>query len=108
MPVSADETVGDLPVRDTGLTPSGIEGLQESSTSQNVKALQAVQQIIREELEDRFLRIHDDHILLKQHANKQEEKIKRETVVESQRKHIEELEHVRDTCESTKKERKGN
>lgn len=28
MSVPADETVGDLPVRDVGLTPAGIEGLQ--------------------------------------------------------------------------------
>lgn len=28
MSVPADETVGDLPVRDVGLTPTGIGGLQ--------------------------------------------------------------------------------
>ncbi|NXV80189.1 FTM protein, partial [Atlantisia rogersi] len=44
---------------------------------QNVKDRQAISRISREELEDRFLRLHDDNILLKQHANKQEEKIKR-------------------------------
>ncbi|KAM8982955.1 protein fantom isoform 2-T4 [Ara ararauna] len=76
MSVPADETVGDLPVRDVGLTPSGIEGLQESTT-RNVKARQAVSRISRKELEDRFLRVRDENILLKQHANKQEEKIKR-------------------------------
>ncbi|XP_048174404.1 protein fantom isoform X7 [Corvus hawaiiensis] len=78
MPVSADETVGNLAVRDTVLTPAGIEGSQESST-QNVKAQQVLSRISREELEDRFLRLRDDHILLKQYANKQEEKIKRMT-----------------------------
>ncbi|XP_057230987.1 protein fantom isoform X1 [Malurus melanocephalus] len=79
MPVSADETVGNLAVRDAVLTPSGIEGFQESSSTQNVKARQVISRISREELEDRFLRVHDDHILLKQYANKQEEKIKRMT-----------------------------
>ncbi|XP_058670108.1 protein fantom isoform X2 [Ammospiza caudacuta] len=79
MPVSADETVGNLAVRDTVLTPAGIEGLQESSSTQNVKARQVISRISREELEDRFLRLRDDHILLKQYANKQEEKIKRMT-----------------------------
>ncbi|XP_066415737.1 protein fantom-like isoform X2 [Molothrus aeneus] len=79
MPVSADETVGNLAVRDTVLTPAGIEGLQESSSTQNVKARQVISRISREELEDRFLRLSDDHILLKQYANKQEEKIKRMT-----------------------------
>ncbi|XP_054696422.1 protein fantom isoform X1 [Grus americana] len=77
MSVPADETVGDLPVRDVGLTLAGTGGLQESSTTQNVKARQAVSRISREELEDRFLRLRDENILLKQHANKQEEKIKR-------------------------------
>uniref|UniRef100_A0A663DY09 RPGRIP1 like n=1 Tax=Aquila chrysaetos chrysaetos TaxID=223781 RepID=A0A663DY09_AQUCH len=77
MSVPADETVGDLPVRDVGLILAGTAGLQESSTTQNVKARQAVSRISREELEDRFLRLHDENILLKQHANKQEEKIKR-------------------------------
>uniref|UniRef100_A0A674H1R8 Uncharacterized protein n=1 Tax=Taeniopygia guttata TaxID=59729 RepID=A0A674H1R8_TAEGU len=76
VPVAADVTVGDLPVRHTGLTPAGIEGLQESSTAQNIKA-QQVRQISQEELEDRFLHAHDDHNLLKKHANEQEEKIKR-------------------------------
>ncbi|XP_062344278.1 protein fantom isoform X2 [Cinclus cinclus] len=79
MPVSADETVGSLAMRDTVLTPAGIEGLQESSSTQNIKAQEVISRISREELEDRFLHLRDDHILLKQHANKQEEKIKRMT-----------------------------
>nr|XP_054497687.1 protein fantom-like isoform X10 [Agelaius phoeniceus] len=82
MPVSADETVGNLAMRDTVLTPAGIEGLQESSSTQNVKARQVISRISREELEDRFLRLSDDHILLKQYANKQEEKIKRSPCTE--------------------------
>ncbi|XP_021264051.1 protein fantom isoform X2 [Numida meleagris] len=77
MSVLADETVGDLPVRDVGLTLSGIGGLQESATARNVRVRQAVSRFSREELEDKFLRLHDENILLKQHANKQEEKIKR-------------------------------
>uniref|UniRef100_A0A8C8E5H6 RPGRIP1 like n=1 Tax=Otus sunia TaxID=257818 RepID=A0A8C8E5H6_9STRI len=77
MSVPADESVGDLPVRDVGLTLAGIGGLQESSTTQNFKARQGVSRISREELEDKFLRLRDENILLKQHANKQEEKIKR-------------------------------
>ncbi|XP_065496788.1 protein fantom isoform X2 [Caloenas nicobarica] len=77
MSVPADETVGDLPVRDVGLTLAGIGRLQESSSTQNVKARQAVSQISRKELEDKLLCLRDENILLKQHANKQEEKIKR-------------------------------
>ncbi|XP_015997869.2 protein fantom [Rousettus aegyptiacus] len=72
----ADETAGDLPVKDIGLNFCGMGGLQETST-RTVKSRQAVSRISREELEDRFLRLHDENILLKQHARKQEDKIKR-------------------------------
>ncbi|NXN08841.1 FTM protein, partial [Indicator maculatus] len=77
MSVPSDETLGDLPVRDVGLTLPGTGGIQESSTTQNARARQAVSRISREELEDKFLRLRDENILLKQHANKQEDKIKR-------------------------------
>ncbi|XP_019353000.1 protein fantom isoform X2 [Alligator mississippiensis] len=77
MSAPADETAEDLPVRDVDLNLAGIEGLQESSAAQNVKARQAVSRVSHEELEDRFLRLHDENILLKQHARKQEDKIKR-------------------------------
>ncbi|XP_031314294.1 protein fantom isoform X1 [Camelus dromedarius] len=73
----ADETAGDLPVKDIGLNLFGVGGLQETSTTPTMKSRQAVSRISREELEDRFLRLHDENILLKQHARKQEDKIKR-------------------------------
>nr|XP_055188475.1 protein fantom isoform X3 [Nyctereutes procyonoides] len=72
-----DETAGDLPVKDIGLNLSGMGGLQETSMTRTMKSRQAVSRISREELEDRFLRLHDENILLKQHARKQEDKIKR-------------------------------
>ncbi|XP_029464422.1 protein fantom isoform X2 [Rhinatrema bivittatum] len=77
MSAPADETAGDLPVKDVGLSLAGIGGLQESSSTQNVRDRQAVSRISREELEDRFLRKHDENIMLKQYARKQEDKIKR-------------------------------
>uniref|UniRef100_A0A8C6Z255 RPGRIP1 like n=1 Tax=Nothoprocta perdicaria TaxID=30464 RepID=A0A8C6Z255_NOTPE len=77
MSAPADETAGDLPVRDVGLSLAGVGGLQEPSATQNVRARQAVSRVSREELEDRFLRLRDENIVLKQHANKQEDKIKR-------------------------------
>nr|XP_048282741.1 protein fantom isoform X2 [Myodes glareolus] len=73
----SDETAGDLPVKDIGLNLFGAGGLQETSTARTMKARQAVSRVSREELEDRFLRLHDENILLKQHARKQEDKIKR-------------------------------
>ncbi|XP_024407206.2 protein fantom [Desmodus rotundus] len=74
---ATDETAGDLPVKDTGPDLFGVGGLQEMSTTRTMKSHQAVSRISREELEDRFLRLHDENILLKQHARKQEDKIKR-------------------------------
>ncbi|XP_054426318.1 protein fantom [Pteronotus mesoamericanus] len=72
-----DETAGDLPVKDIGPNLFGVGGLQETSATRTMKSHQAVSRIGREELEDRFLRLHDENILLKQHARKQEDKIKR-------------------------------
>uniref|UniRef100_A0A2K5CP94 RPGRIP1 like n=1 Tax=Aotus nancymaae TaxID=37293 RepID=A0A2K5CP94_AOTNA len=72
-----DETAGDLPVKDIGLNLFGMGGLQETSATRTMKSRQAVSRVSREELEDRFLRLHDENILLKQHARKQEDKIKR-------------------------------
>lgn len=72
-----DETAGDLPVKDIGLNLFGMGGLQETSTTRTMKSRQAVSRISREELEDRFLRLQDENILLKQHGHKQQDKIKR-------------------------------
>lgn len=43
----------------------------------NARARQTVAKISREELEDRYLRMQEENLLLKQHSHKQEEKIKR-------------------------------
>uniref|UniRef100_A0A8C4SRI3 RPGRIP1 like n=1 Tax=Erpetoichthys calabaricus TaxID=27687 RepID=A0A8C4SRI3_ERPCA len=77
MSAVADETAGDLPVKDMSLNLAGIAGLQELSGAQNTRERQAVAHVSRAELEDRYLRLHDENMLLKQHARKQEEKIKR-------------------------------
>ncbi|XP_072488328.1 protein fantom isoform X2 [Notamacropus eugenii] len=68
----ADETAGDLPVKDTG--PRLLGGLK---VPWNSKSRQLVSRVSREELEDRYLRLHEENIVLKQHASKQEDKIKR-------------------------------
>ncbi|XP_075044942.1 protein fantom [Mixophyes fleayi] len=77
MAAPTDETAEDLPVRDLGPSLSGIGMNQESTSPQSIKTRQAVSRITRQELEDRYLRIHDENLLLKQHARKQEDKIKR-------------------------------
>ncbi|XP_075693618.1 protein fantom [Rhinoderma darwinii] len=71
MATPADETAEDLPVRDFG------PNVSETISPQSAKARQGVTRISRQELEDRYLRIHDENLLLKQHAHKQEDKIKR-------------------------------
>ncbi|KAM8946781.1 protein fantom [Pelodytes ibericus] len=77
MAVPTDETAADLPVQDFGPSPTAFGGIQESTNSKSVKARQAVSRISRQDLEDRYLHIHDENLLLKQHACKQEDKIKR-------------------------------
>uniref|UniRef100_A0ACB8E9U3 Uncharacterized protein n=1 Tax=Sphaerodactylus townsendi TaxID=933632 RepID=A0ACB8E9U3_9SAUR len=77
MSATADDTAEDQPVRDVGLNRPTSGVLQEASAVQIAKTRQAVSRISREELEDRYFRLHDENLLLKQHARKQEDKIKR-------------------------------
>ncbi|KAI5100549.1 protein fantom [Silurus meridionalis] len=75
-----DETAGDIPVRDItlNLSAAGIPILEkEALLSQNARARQTVAKISREELEDQYLRMQEENLLLKQHSRKQEDKIKR-------------------------------
>lgn len=67
-----------MPVKDItlNLTKVGV-GLSEMLVAQNARARQAILRVSREELEDRFLRLHEENLLLKQHTHKQEDKIKR-------------------------------
>ncbi|KAL8176362.1 UNVERIFIED_CONTAM: hypothetical protein K2H54_032762, partial [Gekko kuhli] len=91
-----DETAGDIPVRDTCQKPTVITAIQDVSSSArflakapplkaSVKASSAslartrrqVSRVSRTELEDGFLRLHDENLLLKEFAQKQEDRIKR-------------------------------
>uniref|UniRef100_A0A670J0N9 RPGRIP1 like n=1 Tax=Podarcis muralis TaxID=64176 RepID=A0A670J0N9_PODMU len=54
-----------------------ILSVAEPSMVLNVKARHGISRISREELEDRYFRLHEENLLLKQHAHKQEDKIKR-------------------------------
>uniref|UniRef100_A0A8C7FAU1 RPGRIP1 like n=1 Tax=Oncorhynchus kisutch TaxID=8019 RepID=A0A8C7FAU1_ONCKI len=71
MSTFADETAADVPVKDITLN------LTKMLVAQNARARQAILRVSREELEDRFLRLHEENLLLKQHTHKQEDKIKR-------------------------------
>uniref|UniRef100_A0A8C4Q5R9 C2 domain-containing protein n=2 Tax=Eptatretus burgeri TaxID=7764 RepID=A0A8C4Q5R9_EPTBU len=70
----ADDADLDVPVRDVGLarasTPLALE-------PRDARERQAVSRLSREDLEDRYLRLADDSLQLKQHVSKQEDKIRR-------------------------------
>ncbi|XP_068452620.1 protein fantom isoform X2 [Clinocottus analis] len=66
-----DETAADVPVRDVPYH------LADPSANQIARARQDVSRLSREELEDRFLRVHDETLVLKQRIHKQEDTIKK-------------------------------
>uniref|UniRef100_A0AAQ5Z1F4 C2 domain-containing protein n=1 Tax=Amphiprion ocellaris TaxID=80972 RepID=A0AAQ5Z1F4_AMPOC len=63
-----DETAADVPVKDITVTLSRLT---------HARARQDISRVSREELEDRFLRLNEETMLLKQHINKQDDKIKK-------------------------------
>ncbi|XP_028813484.1 protein fantom [Denticeps clupeoides] len=73
----ADDTAGDTPVRDMTWTLPGARMTPVSLVAQNARERQTVSKMSREELEDRFLRLHEDNLLVKQHNLKHEDKLKR-------------------------------
>ncbi|XP_077137120.1 X-linked retinitis pigmentosa GTPase regulator-interacting protein 1 [Ranitomeya variabilis] len=88
-----DETSSDLPVKDTDCRPAVISAIQVVAKGthfpryltpktpkvkeQDLRARRRVSVISREELEDNFLRLHEENLLLKDYARRQEDKIKR-------------------------------
>uniref|UniRef100_A0AAQ6ADE6 C2 domain-containing protein n=1 Tax=Amphiprion ocellaris TaxID=80972 RepID=A0AAQ6ADE6_AMPOC len=64
-----DETAADVPVKDITVTLSRLTA--------HARARQDISRVSREELEDRFLRLNEETMLLKQHINKQDDKIKK-------------------------------
>ncbi|KAM3940217.1 X-linked retinitis pigmentosa GTPase regulator-interacting protein 1 [Leptodactylus fuscus] len=88
-----DETSSDLPVKDTDCRPAVLTAIQDVAKAthfqrylaqkapkmkeKDLKARRRVSLISREELEDNFLRLHEENLLLKDYARKQEDKIKR-------------------------------
>ncbi|XP_044213031.1 protein fantom [Thunnus albacares] len=69
-----DETSADVPVRDFSVN---LSRPADSSVYQNARARQDISRVSREELEDRFLRLHEETLLLKQHIHTQDDKIKK-------------------------------
>ncbi|XP_064416206.1 protein fantom-like [Latimeria chalumnae] len=88
MSLLLDETAGDLPVKDVGLRTDVLAAIHDVTAHHgkpsflkikdlDVRSRQHVSNVSREELEERFLHLHEEHLLLKQHARRQEDKIKR-------------------------------
>uniref|UniRef100_A0A3B5BLV1 RPGRIP1 like n=1 Tax=Stegastes partitus TaxID=144197 RepID=A0A3B5BLV1_9TELE len=63
-----DETAADVPVKDITVNPL---------VYQHARARQDISRVSREELEDRFLRLNEETLVLKQHIHKQDDKIKK-------------------------------
>ncbi|KAM8891429.1 protein fantom isoform 2-T3 [Spinachia spinachia] len=71
MSTSLDETAADVPVRDVPVN------LSRPAADWSVLDKQDISRVSREELEDRFLRLYDETLLLKRHVHKQEDKIRK-------------------------------
>ncbi|XP_041650612.1 LOW QUALITY PROTEIN: protein fantom [Cheilinus undulatus] len=73
-----DETAADVPVRDMAVNLSRLSAAQhDPAVYQNARTRQDISQVSREELEDRFLRLHEETLLLKQQIHRQDDKIKK-------------------------------
>ncbi|XP_037307449.2 protein fantom isoform X2 [Pungitius pungitius] len=66
-----DETAADVPVRDVTVN------LSRPAPEWSAVDKQDISRVSREELEDRFLRLYEETLLLKQHVHKQEDKIRK-------------------------------
>ncbi|XP_078607513.1 protein fantom-like isoform X4 [Branchiostoma floridae x Branchiostoma japonicum] len=72
-----DDGFDHIPVRD-GPQFQRAGGMENEPPGQiQVKQRQIVAQLNRDELEDRYLRLYEENIILKRHGRKQEDKIKR-------------------------------
>ncbi|XP_047451230.1 protein fantom [Mugil cephalus] len=71
-----DETAADVPVRDVTVNLSRLSAFPQDM-NQNARTRQDIGRVSREELEDRFLRLYEETLLLKQHIHNQDDKIKK-------------------------------
>ncbi len=74
--MDTDSLYEDVPVRDPSGGARGHDVPQDNE-QRRAQQRRAVAKISREELEDKYLRLHDENLVLKKHARKQEEKIKK-------------------------------
>ncbi|XP_026028111.1 protein fantom isoform X2 [Astatotilapia calliptera] len=73
-----DETAADVPVKDVTVDLSRLTPAPpESSTYQHARARLDISRVSREELEDRFLRLQEETLQLKQHSHKRDDLIKK-------------------------------
>uniref|UniRef100_A0A3Q4GT82 Uncharacterized protein n=1 Tax=Neolamprologus brichardi TaxID=32507 RepID=A0A3Q4GT82_NEOBR len=71
-----DETAADVPVKDVKSSALFCV-VQFSSTYQHARARLDISRVSREELEDRFLRLQEETLQLKQHSHKRDDIIKK-------------------------------
>ncbi|XP_039893259.1 protein fantom isoform X5 [Simochromis diagramma] len=73
-----DETAADVPVKDVTVDLSRLTPAPpESSTYQHARARLDISRVSREELEDRFLRLQEETLQLKQRSHKRDDLIKK-------------------------------
>ncbi|XP_072242869.1 protein fantom [Leuresthes tenuis] len=73
-----DETAADVPVRDNAANLSRLTAAAPDSLMYlDARTQQDISRMSREELEDRYLRLNEETMQLKQHIHKQDEKIKK-------------------------------
>ncbi|KAM9755079.1 protein fantom isoform 1-T1 [Menidia menidia] len=70
-----DDTAADVPVKDISVYQH--TAAPDVLVYQHARTQQDVSRVSREELEDRFLRLSDEALQLKQHVHKQDEKIRK-------------------------------
>ncbi|XP_076328483.1 protein fantom-like isoform X3 [Tachypleus tridentatus] len=63
-----------FPVKEVRPTSIPVPGLMDGDGGPNKRT---TAQLTRDEIEDKYLRLQDEHLILKKHARKQEDKIKR-------------------------------
>ncbi|CAL8241702.1 unnamed protein product [Merluccius merluccius] len=87
MSLAVDETAGDLPVKDVGLTrgglmPSGPDSVRDvkpwkKPQIMNIKDRQRLFRVPRDHLEDMCLRLQEENVVLRQHTHTQEQRLRR-------------------------------
>uniref|UniRef100_A0A1A8G3P5 RPGRIP1-like n=1 Tax=Nothobranchius korthausae TaxID=1143690 RepID=A0A1A8G3P5_9TELE len=72
-----DETAADAPVRDVAIDASRLTAAPPDAFYQHTRTQRNISRVSREELEDQFLRLHEETLQLKQQIHNKDDKIKK-------------------------------